>query len=67
MLFDSVAFKNVVSNGLVLDKDRDKMSKRLGSNVNPFEVIEQKGADPLRDSMLTNAAPWDNLSSTPRA
>ncbi|MBP5307316.1 MAG: isoleucine--tRNA ligase [Paludibacteraceae bacterium] len=61
MLFDSVAFKNVISNGLVLDKNGSKMSKRLGNAVNPFEVIEKNGSDPLRWYMITNAAPWDNL------
>ncbi len=61
MLFDSVAFRNVISNGLVLDKNGSKMSKRLGNAVNPFEVIEKNGSDPLRWYMITNAAPWDNL------
>jgi isoleucyl-tRNA synthetase len=61
MLFDSVAFKNIISNGLVLDKKGNKMSKRLGNAVDPFEVIEKQGSDPLRWYMITNAQPWDNL------
>jgi isoleucyl-tRNA synthetase len=61
MLFDSVAFKNIVSNGLVLDKNGNKMSKRLGNAVDPFETIEKFGSDPLRWYMITNASPWDNL------
>lgn len=61
MLNDSVAFKNVVSNGLVLDRNGNKMSKRLGNAVDPFETIEQYGADPTRWYMISNAAPWDNL------
>ncbi len=61
MLFDSVAYKNIVSNGLVLDKSGNKMSKRLGNAVDPFETIEKYGADPLRWYMITNAQPWDNL------
>ena len=61
MLFDSVAFKNIVSNGLVLDKNGNKMSKRLGNAVDPFETIEKYGSDPLRWYMITNASPWDNL------
>lgn len=61
MLFDSVAFKNIISNGLVLDKNGNKMSKRLGNAVEPFEVIEQYGSDPLRWYMITNSQPWDNL------
>lgn len=61
MLFDSVAFKNLVSNGLVLDKKGNKMSKRLGNAVDPFTTIERFGSDPLRWYMITNAAPWDNL------
>ena len=61
MLFDSVAFKNIISNGLVLDKNGNKMSKRLGNAVDPFEVIEAHGSDPLRWYMITNAQPWDNL------
>lgn len=61
MVKGSVAFKNVVSNGLVLDKNGNKMSKRLGNAVDPFETIERYGSDPLRWYMITNAAPWDNL------
>ena len=61
MCFDSVAFKNVVSNGLVLDKNGNKMSKRLGNAVDPFETIEKFGADATRWYMIANAAPWDNL------
>ena len=61
MLFDSVAYKNVVSNGLVLDKNGNKMSKRLGNMVNPFETIEKYGADATRWYLITNASPWDNL------
>ncbi len=61
MLFDSVAFKNIISNGLVLDKNGNKMSKRLGNAVDPFDVIEKYGSDPLRWYMITNAQPWDNL------
>jgi isoleucyl-tRNA synthetase len=61
MLFDSVAFKNVVSNGLVLDKSGNKMSKRLGNAADPFETIEKYGVDATRWYMLSNAQPWDNL------
>jgi isoleucyl-tRNA synthetase len=61
MIFDSVAFKNIISNGLVLDKEGQKMSKRLGNAVDPFETIEKYGSDPLRWYMITNAQPWDNL------
>ena len=61
MIFDSVAFKNVISNGLVLDKDGNKMSKRLGNAVDPFSTIEEFGSDPLRWYMITNSSPWDNL------
>jgi isoleucyl-tRNA synthetase len=61
LLFDSVAFKNVVSNGLVLDKAGNKMSKRLGNTVEPFETIAKYGADATRWYMITNAQPWDNL------
>lgn len=61
MLFDSVAFKNIISNGLVLDKNGNKMSKRLGNGVDPFEVIDKYGADAVRWYMLTNSQPWDNL------
>ena len=61
MIKDSVAFKNVISNGLVLDKNGNKMSKRLGNAVDPFETIDKHGSDPLRWYMITNAAPWDNI------
>jgi len=61
MLFDSVSFKTVVSNGLVLDKNGNKMSKRLGNTVNPFETIDTYGPDATRWYMLTNSQPWDNL------
>ena len=61
MIKDSVAFKAVISNGLVLDKNGNKMSKRLGNAVDPFETIEKYGSDPLRWYMITNASPWDNL------
>jgi isoleucyl-tRNA synthetase len=58
---ESVAFKNIISNGLVLDKNGNKMSKRLGNAVDPFETIEEYGSDPLRWYMITNSQPWDNL------
>jgi isoleucyl-tRNA synthetase len=61
MCFDSVAYKNVISNGLVLDKNGNKMSKRLGNAVDPFETIEKYGPDATRWYMITNAQPWDNL------
>ena len=61
LLFDSVAYKNVVSNGLVLDKTGNKMSKRLGNAVDPFETIKKHGADATRWYMISNAQPWDNL------
>jgi len=61
MCFDSVAYKNVVSNGLVLDKNGVKMSKRLGNSVDPFETLEKHGADATRWYMMSNANPWDNL------
>jgi isoleucyl-tRNA synthetase len=61
MISGSVAFKNIISNGLVLDKNGNKMSKRLGNAVDPFLTIEEYGSDPLRWYMLTNAQPWDNL------
>lgn len=61
LLFDSVAFKNVVSTGLVLDKNGNKMSKRLGNAVDPFDTLKKYGADPTRWYMITNAEPWDNL------
>ncbi len=61
MVFDSIAYTAVVSNGLVLDKNGNKMSKRLGNAVDPFSTIEKYGSDPLRWYMITNASPWDNL------
>ena len=61
MVRGSVAFKNVISNGLVLDKNGNKMSKRLGNGVDPFSAIDKYGSDPLRWYMMTNASPWDNL------
>ncbi|MEL7589506.1 MAG: isoleucine--tRNA ligase [Prolixibacteraceae bacterium] len=61
MISGSVAFRNIISNGLVLDKNGNKMSKRLGNAVDPFETIETYGSDPLRWYMLTNSQPWDNL------
>ncbi len=61
MVFDSVAYKAVISNGLVLDKDGNKMSKRLGNAVNPFETIEKYGSDPVRWYMIANSSPWENL------
>lgn len=61
MVFDSVAFKTVISNGLVLDKNGNKMSKRLGNAVDPFGAIQQYGSDALRWYMITNSSPWDNL------
>ncbi len=61
MIDESVAFKNIISNGLVLDKNGNKMSKRLGNAVDPFKTIEEYGSDPLRWYMITNAQPWDNL------
>ncbi len=66
MVFDSVAYKAVISNGLVLDKDGNKMSKRLGNAVNPFETIEKYGSDPLRWYMISNSSPWDNLKFDPK-
>ena len=65
MAFDSVAFKTVISNGLVLDKNGIKMSKRLGNVINPFECIGTYGADAVRWYMITNSSPWDNLSFDP--
>ncbi|MDO5395746.1 MAG: isoleucine--tRNA ligase [Bacteroidales bacterium] len=65
MVFDSVSYKAVISNGLVLDKDGNKMSKRLGNAVNPFEAIDKFGSDPLRWYMISNSAPWDNLKFDP--
>ncbi|MCQ2274375.1 MAG: isoleucine--tRNA ligase [Bacteroidales bacterium] len=61
MLFDGVAFKNVISNGLVLDKNGNKMSKRLGNGVDPFETLAKEGPDATRWYMITNSQPWDNL------
>lgn len=61
MVFDSVAFKNVISSGLVLDSKGNKMSKHVGNVVNPFEMIDKYGSDPVRFYMLTNSEPWDNL------
>ncbi|MBO5886341.1 MAG: isoleucine--tRNA ligase, partial [Bacteroidaceae bacterium] len=61
MVFDSISYKNVISNGLVLDKNGNKMSKRLGNAVDPFGAIEEYGSDALRWYMITNSAPWDNL------
>ena len=61
MIFDKVAYKNVISNGLVLDKNGNKMSKRLGNAVDPFETIEKYGPDATRWYMITNSQPWDNL------
>jgi len=61
MLNDSVAYKNVVANGLVLDKNGNKMSKRLGNSIDPFMAVDKYGADIIRWYMLSNAAPWDNL------
>lgn len=61
MLFDSVAFKNVIANGLVLDKNGNKMSKRLGNAIDPFKTLKEYGPDALRWYMLSNANPWDNL------
>ncbi|MDO4320477.1 MAG: isoleucine--tRNA ligase [Bacteroidales bacterium] len=65
MIFDRVSYKAVVSNGLVLDKDGNKMSKRLGNAVNPFEAIEKFGSDPLRWYMIANSSPWDDLKYDP--
>ena len=65
MIFDSVAFKNVISSGLVLDAKGNKMSKHVGNVVNPFEMIEKYGSDAVRLYMLTNSEPWDNLKFDP--
>ena len=65
MVFDSVAFKNVISNGLVLDKNGIKMSKRIGNVIDPFECIDTYGTDAVRWYMVTNSSPWDNLSFDP--
>ena len=61
MIFDTISYKAVISNGLVLDKNGNKMSKRLGNGVDPFSAIEKYGSDPLRWYMITNSSPWDNL------
>ncbi len=61
MVFDSIAYKSVISNGLVLDKNGNKMSKRLGNAIDPFGAIEKYGTDPLRWYMISNSSPWDNL------
>ncbi len=61
MAFDTISYKAVISNGLVLDKNGNKMSKRLGNGVDPFSTIEKYGSDPLRWYMITNSSPWDNL------
>jgi isoleucyl-tRNA synthetase len=66
MISDDVAFKNIISNGLVLDKYGNKMSKRLGNAVDPFETMDKHGADALRWYMVTNAQPWDNLKFDPK-
>ena len=65
MIFDSVAFKNVISSGLVLDAKGNKMSKHVGNVVNPFEMIEKYGSDAVRLYMMTNSEPWDNLKFDP--
>ena len=65
MVFDSVAFKNVISSGLVLDSKGNKMSKHVGNVVNPFDMLDKYGADPVRFYMLTNSEPWDNLKFDP--
>lgn len=65
MIFDSVAFKNVISTGLVLDAKGNKMSKHVGNVTNPFEMMEKYGSDPVRMYMMTNSEPWDNLKFDP--
>lgn len=65
MIEDKVAYKNVISNGLVLDKNGAKMSKRLGNAINPFDAMDKYGADPVRWYMLTNSSPWENLKFDP--
>ena len=65
MVFDSVAFKNVISSGLVLDSKGNKMSKHVGNVIDPFEMMEKYGADPVRFYMMTNSEPWDNLKFDP--
>jgi len=67
ILFNSKAFKNVISNGLILDKHGQKMSKRLNNSIDPFQIIEQYGADALRWYIISNAPPWDNLKFDPEA
>ena len=65
MIFDSVAFKNVISTGLVLDAKGNKMSKHVGNVINPFEMIDKYGSDAVRFYMITNSEPWDNLKFDP--
>ena len=65
MLFDSVAFRNIISNGLVLDKNGNKMSKRLGNAVDPFDIMDKYGPDAVRWYMISNSQPWDNLKFDP--
>ena len=65
MIFDSVAFKNVISSGLVLDAKGNKMSKHVGNVVNPFDMIDKYGSDAVRLYMMTNSEPWDNLKFDP--
>lgn len=65
MIFDSIAFKNVISTGLVLDAKGNKMSKHVGNVINPFEMMDKYGADPVRFYMITNSEPWDNLKFDP--
>ena len=65
MVFDSVAFKNVISTGLVLDAKGNKMSKHVGNVISPFEMLDRYGADPVRFYMMTNSEPWDNLKFDP--
>lgn len=65
MVFDTISYKTVISNGLVLDKDGNKMSKRLGNAVDPFATLDDYGADPLRWYMIENSSPWDNLKFNP--
>ena len=61
IVFDSISYKNVISNGLVLDKNGQKMSKRLGNSIDPFEIISKYGPDATRWYMISNSNPWDNL------
>ena len=65
LVFDNVAYKNVISNGLVLDKQGQKMSKRLGNAIDPFEILDTYGPDATRWYMIANANPWDNLKFDP--